>query len=107
VSFSDLVAQLVGKLAGVKRSRIYSGALLHVFGECSAHGKQCRLSVYALATRRPMSRFEILQDERVDELLPNQSLKLRSRLQRFFVENDGVVETIQASNNLKATLQFI
>jgi hypothetical protein len=40
-------------------------------------------------------------------LLPNKSLKLRSRLQRFFVEIDGVVETVQASNNLTATLQFI
>jgi hypothetical protein len=50
--------------------------------------------------------FEIRQDGRCDELLPNQSLKLRSAFRGFFVDNDRVVETVQASNNQPATLQF-
>jgi hypothetical protein len=65
------------------------------------------LSVYDPATLQLVRRFEILQDERFDELLPNQSLNLRSAFRRFFVENDGVEETVQASNNQPATLQFI
>jgi hypothetical protein len=35
------------------------------------------------------------------------SLKLRSRLRKGFVDNDGVKEAVQASNYQPGTLQFI
>ncbi len=69
--------------------------------------KQCKLRVYASATRRPTRHCEILQDGRFDELLPNQSLNLRSAFRWFFVENGDVNESYQAGNNQPATLQFI
>jgi hypothetical protein len=40
-------------------------------------------------------------------VLPNKSLNLRSPLRGVFVENGGVVETVQAGNHRPGTLEFI